>query len=515
MLERGRGDVLIRAPIRAALAASLLAALVAAAPAAAAERVPVLIRFDERPTARDISAVERAGGRVEHRYSIVPAVAATLPERAVAVVEANPRVAAVEPDQVVSALDYRSTHDWGIGHIRADAVHATNTGTDLATGLPVTVAVIDSGIDCGHAELPATRCAYGYDYVNGDAIADDDWGHGTHVGGTVAANRDLTADGQPVETGVVGAAPSASLLAYKILDDQGYGSISDVIASVDHVWNGGTPKAAVVNMSLGWSSGSTTFQQSMDRAYGDGVLLVAAAGNGGNCGGSGNSVSYPARYSSVVAVAAVDQANQRPCWSSTGDQVELAAPGVSVFSTWPSDLSTSYRDPQPVCDGGVCHFKYGSGTSMSAPHVAGAAALVLASGTLADGNANGLADEARQRLAATAVDIGKAGRDRHYGHGLIDALAATAAPAPAPDPGTTTITLTARGYKKGTYKVDLSWSGATSPDVDVRRNGAVIATTPNDGAHTDSLGKTGGSYTYEVCEAATTTCSDPVTVTLG
>jgi subtilisin family serine protease len=166
----------------------------------------------------------------------------------------------------------------------------------------------------------------------------------------------------------------------------------------------------------------------MERAYASGMLLVAAAGNGGNCSGRGDSVSYPAKYDSVIAVAAVNGSNARPCWSSTGDQVELSAPGVSVFSTWPLDLATSPRDPQPVCEGEpiVCHYKFGSGTSMSVPHVVGAAALVISSNTVSDANAaNGIADEVRQRLNGTAFDLGAGGRDKQYGYGLVDALSAT------------------------------------------------------------------------------------------
>ncbi|MDP8943071.1 MAG: S8 family serine peptidase [Actinomycetota bacterium] len=401
--------------------AALPLGLAAPAWSAPGNRVAVLVLFEDPPRTADVAAIERAGGRVDHRYRIVPAVAAVVPEAALDGLRRNPRVAAVEPDAVVRGLDYRSTHDWGIAHIRADQVHAGgNTGGTDAAGNAVRLAVLDSGIDCDHVELSPPRCQLGPTYVDGTSDSDDDWGHGTHVAGSVGAELDAG-----TSTGVVGVAPSATLIAYKVLDDQGYGSISDVIAAVDHVWNGGNRKAEVVNMSLGWRTGSRSFKQTMDRAYASGIVLVAAAGNGGSCSSTRNTVSYPARYESVVAVGAVDQSNVRPCWSSTGDEVELAAPGVSVFSTWPADLSTSPRDPQPVCEASTCHYKYGSGTSMAVPHVAGAAALVLASGTVIDANgANGAADEIRGRLDATAVDLGPSGRDRQYGYGLVDAYRA-------------------------------------------------------------------------------------------
>ncbi|MDQ3611144.1 MAG: S8 family serine peptidase [Actinomycetota bacterium] len=482
-------------------------------------RVPVLVLFHERPTSTDVSALERAGARVERRYEVVPAVAAEVPEGALDGLRANPRVRAVEPDAVVRGLDYRSTHDWGVAHVKADQVHAAgNTGT-TAAGTAVRVAVLDSGVSCEHVEL-AGRCTHGGSYVDYTTSSDDDWGHGTHVGGTIVAQRNLDASGDPLSTGVVGVAPTATVSAYKVLDQNGYGSISQVIAALDDVWNSGTPVAEVVNMSLGWSSGSTTFQETVDRAYSDGMVLVAAAGNGGNCGGKGNSVSYPAKYASVIAVAAVDSSDARPCWSSTGQEVELSAPGVSVFSTWPEDLTTSPRDPQPVCDGGTCHYKYGSGTSMAVPHVVGAAALVLAGAGLSDtSGANGLADEVRQRLRETAVDLGSAGHDGQYGHGLVDALAASSGSGSGDsgggDGGTVGWELQATGRKvKGSQLVDLTWNNAASSDtsVVVHRDGATIAETANDGAYTDSIGaKGGGTYTYQLCGSGGN-CSQTVTV---
>jgi len=149
------------------------------------------------------------------------------------------------------------------------------------------------------------------------------------------------------------------------------------------------------------------------------VFIAAAAGNSGNPPGRGNSIIYPAKYASVIAVSATDINDQRPSWSSTGEEVELAAPGVSVYSAW-NDADSSHN-PQPVCgsDANVeqgC-YKYGSGTSMSSPHVAGVAALVFGAGA-----ANN--DEVRTILTSTAKDIGTNGKDTHYGYGLVDAKAA-------------------------------------------------------------------------------------------
>ena len=224
----------------------------------------------------------------------------------------------------------------------------------------------------------------------------DDNGHGTHVAGTVAAIEN--------GTGVVGVAPEASIYALKILGANGSGSYSDVIAALQWCVDNGIQ---VTNNSYG-SSGDpgTLTKAAFDNSYAAGVLHVAAAGNSGNSRGTGDKVIYPARWASVIAVAATDSSDRRASFSSTGPDVELAAPGVAINST--------------KLGGGYVLM---SGTSMASPHVAGVAALVIASGIA---NTN---DEVRQQLTATADDLGAAGRDTWYGFGLVNA--AMAAP-PAP-----------------------------------------------------------------------------------
>jgi len=134
---------------------------------------------------------------------------------------------------------------------------------------------------------------------------------------------------------------------------------------------------------------------------------VAAAGNSGTPPGKGDNVGYPARWDSVIAVAATDKNDNRASFSSTGPAVELAAPGVAINSTLPGNSYGAY-----------------SGTSMASPHVAGTAALVIASG-ITDSNGNGLInDEVRLQLQGTAIDLGDPGRDSKYGYGLVDAAAA-------------------------------------------------------------------------------------------
>jgi len=411
---------LARFHLTLALVLACAAALVLSSSASSdpSEGIRVLITFKSAPTSGELDAVSRAGGSVLQRYQIIPAVAAVVPGPAIAELAASEHIVRIEVDGTARALDYRSSHDWGIARVHADAVHRAGN-----TGVGARVAIVDSGISCAHVELYA-NCVSGPTYVPGTTSSDDDYGHGTHVAGTVAGELNANSS-----TGVVGVAPGAVVVAYKVLDSGGSGPWSNVIAAIDHVWNSGAPLAEVVNMSLGGNSAPAALESALNRAYAAGIVLVAAAGNGGNCKGKGDSLSYPARYASVIAVAATNQSDVRACFSSTGRDLELAAPGVSVFSTWPEDLTSSPHDPQPVCEAGVCHYKFGSGTSMASPHVAGVAALLLASGLVTDSNrAYGRADEVRARLNATARDLGIAGRDSQYGYGLVDSFAAVSAP---------------------------------------------------------------------------------------
>ena len=189
-------------------------------------------------------------------------------------------------------------------------------------------------------------------------------------------------------------------------------------------------------------------------------------------------------------------------------------PSLGVSDTQGAALSTRLGESATVVvDAG--NYAYFDGTSMATPHVSGVAALVWSNHTSCTN------DQIRSALAATAEDLGSAGRDNAYGYGLVQAAAASDYLAangcggggdPEPDPDG--IDLSASGYKvKGVQQADLSWSGATSTNVDVYRNSSVIATTANDGAYTDNIGAKGkGSYTYQVCEAGTSTCSATVQV---
>jgi subtilisin family serine protease len=279
---------------------------------------------------------------------------------------------------------------WGVDRINAIDVWTTSRG------LGVKVAVIDTGIDIDHPDL-ASNIAGGCNFVVvrgkvNPTKYDDDNGHGTHVAGTIA--------GIDNEIGVIGVAPEASLYAVKVLNKSGSGYVSDIVLGIQWAISNGMD---VINMSLGSSYDVDSLRQACDAAYEAGIVVVAAAGNSGDTD-SDNDVIYPARYASVIAVAATDLADMRTYWSSDGPEVELAAPGAGIYSTYKG--------------GGYSTL---SGTSMATPHVAGTVALMLGTDDFSP-------DEVRLALTETAIDLGDSGRDNYYGYGLINAQAAVSAP---------------------------------------------------------------------------------------
>ena len=368
------------------------------------ERVKVIIGFVDKPNQNDENMIRGHGGTTKYTYHIIDAKAAEIPERAIARIENNPRVAYVEVDAEVYALE--DTLPWGVDRIDAELVwNGTEDGRDITpnrnAGAGVKVAIIDTGIDDDHPDLSV---AGGINYVVGspfDGKSNDEWdddnGHGTHCAGIVAAVDN--------EEGVIGVAPAALLHAVKVLSSRGSGYTSDVIAGIEWTMdpNGDgnySDRMDVISMSFGGGD-STGMGDACDAAYAAGIVLVAAAGNDGDGDSTTNEYSYPAAYGSVIAVGATDNEDDAPSWSNSGPYLELAAPGVGIYSTIPGGYGTK------------------SGTSMACPHVAGTAALVIAS----DSTLTNV--DVRDRLNTTTEDLGPDGWDTVYGHGLVDAENAT------------------------------------------------------------------------------------------
>jgi len=296
----------------------------------------------------------------------------------------------IEPNYVYSASEFPNdpeySKQWNLRSINVEAAW------DETKGSGVTVAVIDTGIS-PVPDLKDTKFVKGYDFVNDRIEAYDDAGHGTHVAGTIAQS---TNNGY----GVAGVAYEASLMPLKVLAASGGGTVADIAEAIRYAADNG---ADVINMSLGGSGESKLMEEAIDYAYQKGVFLVAAAGNS-----SQNSASYPARYPHVIGVAALDSVGVKAPYSNFGAGVDISAPGGSEAGK----ILQETIDPEtnkPV-------FVGYQGTSMAAPHVAGVAALVKATGVKEP-------DEVLSVLKQSARVI-KEDPLNHFGAGHLDASAA-------------------------------------------------------------------------------------------
>ena len=305
-----------------------------------------------------------------------------------------PYVRYVEPDPIDAVHIALDTLEYGVNKIDAEVVWGGSEGATAVIpgqgGAGAHVAVLDTGVDCGHQDF-AGGCVYGPNFASvGQAF--DDHGHGTHVAGIIGAR----ANG----VGTIGVAPESTIYAVKVLAANGSGSLSSVAAGIDWaVLNG----IDVINMSLSATITSQALSDAVAAAHAAGVVVVSAAGNSGCC----NTVGYPAKLPGSLAVGAVDANDVIASFSSTGPEVDVVAPGVAIRAPVPTGTCT-------LCD--PSGYRLLNGTSMAAPHVAGVAALLVARGRAAW--------EVRNLITNTARDLGTPGFDNTYGHGRVDALGA-------------------------------------------------------------------------------------------
>jgi serine protease len=478
----------------------------------------VIVAFHPGRASEGKAAIHGQGGRVVTEIRGLEAVAARLPAQALEALKRNPNIEYIEPDAVrypSSTGGSVESVPYGIGMIQADQI---SPGPHRRR-----VCIIDSGYWMAHEDLQDGNVTASPNSGTGDPFYDDN-GHGTHVAGTIAA---LGGNGAGVRG--VFQDGGVDLHIVKVFTKDGWAYSSTLANAAQACADAG---AHVINMSLGGGRKSVTEQKKFDALNSQGILSIAAAGNDGN-----STHHYPASYSAVVSVAAIDVDRKVASFSQYTNQVELAAPGVAVLSTtpWHTDISVTVADREPVhgtaversasgsasgalVNGGLCDtvgawagkvvlcqrgtisffdkvrnaqnggavaviiynneagdlyatlgegnssvipaiglsgtqgaallplvgssttvvsktdfpasgYEAWDGTSMAAPHVAGAAALIWSH------NPGWTNTQIREALRATAIDLGASGRDNYYGYGLIqakDALERLGGGGPAP-----------------------------------------------------------------------------------
>lgn len=297
--------------------------------------------------------------------------------------------------------DPRYQEQWNLA-----LIHMPETWEE-SRGKGVTVAVLDTGVAYENFEdfvrvpdLEKTRFVAGYDFVNDDAHANDDHGHGTHVAGTIAQSTD---NGE----GVAGVAFDATVMPVKVLDHFGSGNSADIADAIRWAADHG---AKVINMSLGGGGRSEVMANAVAYARARGAVVVCAAGNGGR-----GVVEYPAAYPGSVAVAAVGPNAERAPYSSWGQELDVAAPGGDKRQGEQAGVLQNTINPQDPSQSVYAAYQ---GTSMATPHVAGVAALLWAAGAKT-------VDEVEAALMCSARQpSGERAWSDQLGHGLLDAKAA-------------------------------------------------------------------------------------------
>ncbi|WP_339298072.1 S8 family serine peptidase [Paenibacillus sp. FSL R5-0623] len=403
---------------------------------------------------------------VKHEFETIPAVSATVTNADLHELASDPNIAYIERnitfritggDFKVTAVPTEQTQ-WNF-----QAVQPTKMWDEGNTGAGVKVAVIDSGI-FAHSEL---TIAGGVSTVDYTSSYNDDNGHGTHVAGIIAAKSG--------NGGLVGVAPDVQLYAVKAMGEDGEGTLIDVLEGIEWSIQNGMD---IINVSLGTDTDSSLLKEMIDNAYNAGIVVVGAAGNSQE-DANGNpipistpTVNYPAKYDSVIAVAAVDNLNQRGGFSSVGEEVELAAPGVDVISTY-------------VKADGTGGYGKSSGTSQAAPHVAGMIALLMQK------YPNMSNVELREEIKKYAVDLGAPGRDIEYGFGSLSFNKDVAPPA-----NVTNLAVA----DKSENSISLSWSNPQDADFatnNIYANDVKVGTTNGEVFTLENL-QSNTSYTIAV-----------------
>jgi subtilisin family serine protease len=311
-----------------------------------------IVVLDKEAPGKSLSAakadVRAEGANITHTYtSVIDGFAAKLNGQALAALRKNPNVAYIEADKPVQLAATQSPATWGLDRIDQRDLPLNNSYTYNATGAGVTAYIIDTGVLNTHAEFGG-RAVSGYTAINDGRGTTDCNGHGTHVAGTVGGST-------------YGVAKGVRLVAVRVLDCNGSGSNSGVIAGVDWVTQNHTAGSpAVANMSLGGGI-SSALDTAVSNSIADGVTYALAAGNDS---GANACNSSPARVAGGLTIGSTTNTDARSSFSNIGSCLDMFAPGSNITSAWHTGTTATNTI---------------SGTSMATPHVAGAAALYLQS----------------------------------------------------------------------------------------------------------------------------------------
>ncbi len=417
---------------------------------------------------------------VEHTYRhALRGMAAVVPEGRLNALERDPRIASVEANQEVHTFAETEVPT-GVQRIFADDnANITIDGNDDHR-IDVDVAVIDTGIDLDHPDLnvaTSTDCSGGSPFKAkcGDG-GDDDNGHGTHVAGTIGAVDN--------GTGVVGVAPGARLHSVKVLDADGSGYVSWIVAGIDHVTATRTDDdpsndIEVANMSLGFAGSNSALDEAITNSVAAGITYAVAAGNSAD-----DATNYsPANHPDVITVSALADTDGEAgglgdgsswgaddtlaSFSNYGDAIDIAAPGVDIESTYPGGYNTL------------------SGTSMASPHVAGAAALLAASDSytpaqirdtiLAEGNFD-WTDDSGDGIHEPLLDVKNT---EVFAPATVDGTSVPSDTTPPDAPTGLTVSAPSVGGEDG--KLELNWDDNDDSDGDLAGYNIYRSTTSGSG----------------------------------
>jgi subtilisin family serine protease len=333
----------------------------------------LVVGFEETASSATISdVIDDVDGTIKRSLPAIDASVIEVQEgetsEAIASLEAAPAVEYVEPEVLLEAADISPNdslwpEQWGPKRVRAPAAWEATRGS-----ASVVVAVLDTGVDAGHPDLRGAVVP-GFDVANNDTNPNDDNGHGTAVGGVIAARTNNV-------QGEAGVCWNCAIMPVKVLGANGSGTTSAIASGI--LW-AVAHGADVINLSLGGTGTTTALADAVAEAASEGVVVVAAAGNNGNA-----TRFYPAAYPQVISVAGTDSADDRYDWSNYGSWVQVAAPGCNIA---------------PDAGGGYVNF---CGTSAATPIVSGIAGLAY---SLEPALAKSAFEDA---LRSTAVPVGSA-----------------------------------------------------------------------------------------------------------